>query len=151
MIITLELLLVLWILGAALTVMSVLFSWHRVSKLHDQIVEVRHLVKGAQGASLLAELRKLQGEVKSENSLTDERLKRVENYQSDERKDFVETNRRLLAAMDSLHTEWQQQRDSLAQKIAIEARALFAADVRHLVREEYHKTIAETTPKQAKE
>ena len=52
------------------------------------------------------------------------------------RAEFLDTNRRVLKAMDALRVEWQQQREAFVNAVAAEVRAVFTADVRRLVREE---------------
>lgn len=112
----------------ALQLVSALFTWYRIGKLRD-------LLKGAQGVHLAAELKELHDVVKQQG----QRITRLEEERSSWRGEAIEVNQQLLRAMDGLRTEWRNQLSEIAQRVAAEVRVLIDADVRRLVRDEYHK------------
>jgi hypothetical protein len=137
--VTLELLAILWLLGAGLLVLVVVVSWFRIGRLRDTLDEIRKLLIEAQGVNLLHEVKQLRVDVEGQMKDFARRLEPLEQERVAARAEFIDTNRRVLAAMDALRLEWQQQRESTVTAVAAEARALFAADVRHLVRDEFYK------------
>jgi hypothetical protein len=63
---------------------------------------------------------------------------RLHDHRSD-RKQFFDINSRVLAAIDELPREWQQQHQPIVQAVAADVRALINADVRRIVLDELHK------------
>lgn len=136
-----EVLLVLWLLGAGALVTHVITVWWRFSKLYDVFNQINDLLHKSQGVKLAEEITKLRDEVRSDIAAADRRLRIVEETGSVERSAFLDVNHNLLRAIDGLRTEWSDHRASLAVQVAADVRSSVEAISRSTAREETHKIL----------
>jgi polyhydroxyalkanoate synthesis regulator phasin len=133
-------------MSLALTLIAVLMLWWRIGKVRDTISfhlatirgmvdDVNKLLASTQGVALSTEIHELRGEIRSLHS----RLLPLEQERSHFRRETIETNQKVLDAMNALREEWQLQHGELANRVVAEVMKQSEAQIRRIARDEVYR------------
>ena len=132
------LLALIFLLGALLLV-SVLVMWNRVGRIRADIVatllQFQTLLMKSQGVNLAETLESVRAEMKH----MDDRLSELEQERLKGRRELMDTNERVLTAMQKLRDDFRLQRDDIVATVSAEVQAGNEAHIRRVTRDEFYK------------
>jgi hypothetical protein len=137
-------------MALTLTLVSVLLLWSRIGKVRDtlgfhlgtirgMVDDINKLLSNTKGVALATEIRELREELSRMN----DRLIPLEQERNLGRREMMDTNQKVLEAMNALREEWHLQQGELANRVVAEVMKQSEAQIRHITRDEVYRLRSE--------
>lgn len=123
------------IIFTGLLLISVLVLWSRIGSLRESLGKIQTLLLQSQGVVLANEVTALRRGHEELHS----RIRSIEDHHSANRRELIDTNAKVLAAMNALREDWQAQQAEMANRVVAEVLRQVDMQARRVARDEYHK------------